>query len=102
MLHALRAALLNVRTTRLGDPLYDRGHLQVEMPVKGRSRFVAIAERDRHGRMTWRVVWDGNHESKAGQLRHRRALRCDAYARMVEVLRHGRRGLQTDLFCGSG
>ena len=30
------------------------------MPAKGRSRFVAIAERDRHGRMAWRVVWDGN------------------------------------------
>jgi len=88
--------------TRLGDPPYDRGHLQVEMPVKGRSRFVAVAERDRHGRMAWRVVWDGNHESKAGQLRHRRCLRCDAYARMVEVLRHGRRGVQADLFCGSG
>jgi len=82
MLHALRAASLNVRTTRLGDPPYDRGHLQVEMPVKGRSRFVAVAERDRHGRMAWRVVWDGNHESKAGRLRHRRALRCAALRRL--------------------
>ncbi len=102
MLHALRAASLNVRVSRLGDPPHDRGHLQVEMPVKGRSRFVAIAERDRHGRMAWRVVWDGNHDSKAGQLRHRRALRCDAYTRMVEVLRHGRHGVQPDLFCRPG
>ena len=71
------------------------------MPVKGRSRFVAVAERDEHGRMVWRVVWDGN-DSKAGQLRHRRCLQCNAYARMVEVLRHGRRGVQADLFCHSG
>ena len=102
MLHALRAASLDVRVSRLGDPPYDRGHLQIEMPVKGRSRFVAIAERDRQGRMAWRVVWDGNHDSKAGQLRHRRCLQCDAYARMVEVLRHGRRGVQGDLFCPLG
>ena len=108
MLHALRAASLDVRVSRLGDPPYDRGHLQIEMPVTakprsglrgGRSRFVAIAERDRHGRMAWRVVWDGNHDSKAGRLRYRRALQCDAYARMVEVLRHGCRGVQADLFC---
>jgi len=60
-----------------------------------------IAERDRHGRMAWRVVWDGNHE-KAGQLRHQRCLHCDAYARMVKVLRHVRRGVQADLFCRLG
>ncbi len=48
--------------------------------------------------MAWRWVWDGN-ESAAGLARHHRALRCDAYARMVEVLRHGRRGVQGDLFC---
>ena len=102
MLHALRAASLQARTTRLGDPPWDRGHLQIEMPVKGRSRFVAIAQRDECGRMAWRVVWDGNHDSKAGRLRHRRCLQCDAYARMVEVLRHGRRGVQADLFCHPG
>ena len=101
MLHALRAASLQVRAARLGDPPWDRGHLQVEMPVKGRSHFVAIAERDIHGRMAWRIVWDGN-DSRAGQLRHRRCLQCDAYARMVEVLRHGRRGVQADLFCQPG
>ena len=60
---------------------------------------MAIAERDLHGRMAWRVVWDGNHDSKAGRLRHRRCLQCDVYARMVEVFRHGRRGVQADLFC---
>ncbi len=63
--------------------------------------FVAIAERDAQSRMIWRWVWDGNG-SEAGGARHRRALRCNAYARMVEVLRHGRRGVQADLFCGSG
>ena len=102
MLRALRAASLNVRVVRLGDPPWDRGHLLVEMPVKGRSRFVAVAERDIHGRMAWRVVWEGNHDSKAGQLRHRHCLQCDAYARMVAVLRHGRRGVQGDLFCPLG
>jgi hypothetical protein len=68
------------------------------MPVRGCSRFVAIARRDEGGRMAWRWVWDGNDRA-AGLARHRRALRCDAYARMVEVLRHGRRGVQGDLFC---
>jgi len=101
ILHALRAASLKARVLRLGDPPHDAGHLQIDMPIKGRSRFVAIAERDIHGRMGWRWVWDGNH-SKAGLAQHRRALRCDAYARMVEVLRHGRRGVQADLFCRPG
>ncbi len=101
MLHALRAASLKVRVARSGDPPHDAGHLQVDMPIKGRSRFMAIAQRDIHGRMAWRWVWDGNH-SKAGLARHRRALRCEAYARMVEVLRHGRRGVQADLFCRPG
>ncbi len=101
MLHALRAASLKVRITRLGDPPHDAGHIEIDMPIKGRSRFVAIAERDAHGRMAWRWIWDGN-DSEAGQLRHRRALQCDAYTRMVEVLRHGRRGVQADLFCPLG
>ena len=48
--------------------------IQIEMPIKGRSRFVAIAQRDERGRMAWRWVWDGN-QSKAGLARHRRALR---------------------------
>lgn len=101
VLHALRAASLKVRVTRVGDPPYDSGHIQIEMPVKGRSRFVAIARRDEGGCMVWRWVWDGN-ESESGLARHRRALRCDAYARMVEVLRHGRRCVQADLFCPPG
>ena len=46
VLHALRAASLLVRRTRLGDPLHDRVHFQAEMLIKGRSRFVVIAERD--------------------------------------------------------
>lgn len=68
------------------------------MPVQGRSRFAAIAERDGTGRMVWRSVWDGN-DSEAGHRRYRMALRCDAYARMMDVLRHGRGGVQPDLFC---
>jgi len=101
VLHALRAAALKVRVARLGDPPHDAGQLQIDMPIKGRSRFVAIAQRDTRGRMAWRWVWDGNH-SKAGLARYQRALRCDAYARMVEVLRHGRRGVQADLLCRPG
>ena len=101
ILHALKAASLKVRVVRLGDPPHDAGHIQIEMPIKGRSRFVAIAQRDERGRMAWWWVWDGN-ESESGRARHRHALRCDAYARMVEVLRHGRRGVQADLFCRPG
>ena len=110
ILHALRATSLKVQVTRLGDPPHDAGHIQIDMPITakphsglrgGRSRFVAIAQRDKCGRMTWRWVWDSN-ESESGRARHRRALRCDAYARMVEVLRHGRHGVQGDLFCRLG
>jgi len=98
MLHALRAASLSARVSRLGDPPHDCGQIQIEMPIKGRSRFAAIAERDWRGRMTWRWVWDGN-DTDAGRQRYRRALRCDAHARMVEVLRRGRPNVQADLFC---
>ena len=101
VLHALRAASLKARIVRMGDAQYDSAHIQIEMPVKGRSRFVAIAQRDERGGMAWRWAWDGNH-TEAGLARHRRALRCDAYARMIEVLRHGRRGVQSDLFCRLG
>lgn len=65
MLHALRAASLPARVSRLGDPPHDCGQIQIEMPIKGRSRFAAIAERDWRGRMTWRWVWDG-HDSDTG------------------------------------
>jgi len=98
IIHALRAASLKARVTRLGDPPHDCGHIQVDMPIKGRSRFVAIAKRGRRGHMEWKVVWDGN-ESDAGLKRHRRCLQCDDYARMMEVLRRGRLGVQADLFC---
>jgi len=101
ILHALKAASLKARITRSGDPHYERGHIQIDMPVKGRSRFVAIAERDAQGRMVWRWVWDGNG-SEAGGARHQRALRCNAYARMVEALRHGRRSVQADLILRLG
>jgi len=46
-------------------------------------------------------VLTGN-DTDAGRQRYRRALRCDAYARMVEVLRRGRPGVQADLFCHTG
>ena len=46
ILHALRAASLKARAARLGDPPHDAGHIQIETPIKGRSRFVAIAQRD--------------------------------------------------------
>jgi len=58
----------------------------------------ALAERGWRGRMGWKVVWDGN-ESAARLTRHRRCLQCDDYARMTEVLRRGRLGVQADLFC---
>jgi len=101
ILHTLKAASLKARITRSGDPPYERGHIQIDMPVKGRSRFIAIAERGWRGRMEWRVGWDGN-DSAAGLQRHRRCLQCDDYARMMQVLRHGRRGVQADLFCRLG
>ena len=97
ILHALRAALLKARITRSGDPPYDRAQIQVDMPVKGRSRFVAIAERGWRGRMEGRVVWVGI-DSVAGAKRHRRCLQCADYARMMEVLRRGRLSMQADLF----
>ncbi len=101
ILHALKAASLKARITRSGDPPCERGHIQIDMPVRGRSRFIAIAERGWRGRMEWHVGWDGN-DSAAGLQRHRRCLRCDDYARMMQVLRHGRRGVQADLFCRLG
>ncbi|GAV36865.1 hypothetical protein ROTAS13_04554 [Roseomonas sp. TAS13] len=97
MLSALMAEGLQARITRLGDPPHDRGHIQVEMPVKGRARFVLQGGRGEDGRMHWRSVWDGN-ESKAGRKRFFRAVATPAYAAMVRVLRDGRRTVQPDLF----
>ena len=99
MLAALTAEGLKARITRLGDPPHDRGHIQVEMPVKGRARFVLQAERDEDGRMRWRSAWDGNH-SKPGLRRHEKALRTEAYQAMVRVMRDGRRLAQPDLLVG--
>jgi hypothetical protein len=97
MLAALGAQGLKVRITRLGDPAHDRGHIQVEMPVKGRARFVLQGARGEDGLMHWRSAWDGN-ESKAGQKRFYRAVTTPAYAAMVRVMRDGRRTVQPDLF----
>ncbi len=98
MLAALKAQGLKVRLTRQGDPPEERGHLQIDMPIKGRSRFVAIAERTEAGAMAWRLVWDGN-DSTAGLRRRRRAEATEDYRRLVLVLRDGRPSVQTELFC---
>ena len=83
--------------TRLGTTERAWGRLVIGSPEPPSQRLVAVAERDAGGRMRWRAVWDGN-DSAAGQRRHRRALRCDAYALMLAVLRNGRRAMQADLF----
>lgn len=97
LLAALRDAGLKARITRLGDPPHERGHIQVEMPVKGRARFVLQGERAPTGRMHWRSAWDGN-ESKAGLKRYAKAVRTPAYAAMVRIMREGRHIAQPDLF----
>jgi hypothetical protein len=97
MLSALIGQGLKARITRLGDPPHERGHIQVEMPVKGRARFVLQGERGENGRMHWRSVWDGN-DSKAGRRRFTRAVATPAYAAMIRTLRDGRRVVQGDLF----
>ncbi len=97
MLSALRSQSLKVRVTRLGDPPEDRGHIQIDMPIKGRSRFVAIAERTGSGAIGWRLVWDGN-DSKAGLRRRRQAEATPEYARLVTTLKVGRPVVQPDLF----
>lgn len=96
MLGALLGAGLKARVTRLGDPPHERGHIQVEMPVKGRARFVLQGERE-NGRMRWNCRWDGN-ESKAGQRRFRKAIATPAYATMARILRDGHHRVQRDLF----
>ncbi len=94
---------LKARITRLGDPPWDRGHIQIDLPFKGRSRFVAIAERDKGParRMIWRLVWGGN-DSKAGQIRHARAVRSQEYEHIQQVLRAGCHHIQLELFAGNG
>ena len=99
MLAALKAQGLKARITRLGDPPHERGHIQVEMPVKGRARFVLQGERGEGGEMRWRSTWDGN-ESKAGLKRRTRAIATPAYAAMRRVMRDGRCLVQPDLFAG--
>ncbi len=96
MLAALMAHGLKARITRLGDPPHERGHIQVQMPIKGRARFVLIGERQ-GSVMTWRDVWDGN-DSKAGLQRLRRSRGTDAYRAMKDAMRHGRPTMQGDLF----
>jgi len=96
MLAALTVRGLKARITRLGDPPFARGHIQVEMPIKGRARFVLIGE-TQGGVMAWRDAWDGN-DSKAGLQRLRRSRNTDAYHAMREAMRHGRPVRQGDLF----
>ena len=97
MLVALLAHGLKARITRLGDPPDGQAHIQIDMPVKGRSRFVAIAERIEAGTLSWRLVWDGNH-SEAGLRRKRRAEATEDYHKLRTALRDGRQGVQSDLF----
>ena len=89
MLRALHDAALKARITRLGDPPCDRGHIQVDLPLKGRSRFVVMDARDDTGRMVWRLLWDGN-EGEAGRRRHRIAFASDAYSRRLAGGAQGR------------
>lgn len=97
MLAALHTAGFKARITRLGDPPWNKGHIQVDLPLKGRSRFIAIGQRSPDQTMAWHLVWDGN-ESKAGLLRYRRAVGVGYLDRLKAILRDGRRGVQTDLF----
>ena len=99
MLAALTGQGLKARITRLGDPVHERGHIQVEMPVKGRARFVLIGETS-EGVTGWRAVWDGN-DSKAGLKRRRQAEATEAYRAMLTVMRSGRLNVQADLFAQS-
>lgn len=98
----MRAALiqrgLRARVTRLGDPPWGRGHIQVEMPVKGRARFVLMGEWA-GGQMAWECRWDGN-ESKAGLMRRRKAEGTEAYRHMLDAVKHGRREIQFELLAG--
>lgn len=96
MLAALTAHGLKARITRLGDPAHERGHIQVEMPVKGRARFVLIGKTS-EGVTSWRAVWDGN-DSKAGLKRRRQSEATEAYQLMLTAMREGRRRVQADLF----
>ncbi|QDJ12052.1 Hypothetical protein HVPorG_03903 (plasmid) [Roseomonas mucosa] len=96
MLAALTGQGLKARITRLGDPVHERGHIQVEMPVKGRARFVLIGETS-EGVTGWRAVWDGN-DSKAGLKRRRQSEATEAYQLMLTAMREGRRRVQADLF----
>jgi hypothetical protein len=99
VLKALRDTHLKARVTRLGDPPWGRGHIKIDLPFKGRSCFVAIANRDgpSTGRMIWRLVWDGN-DSKAGRQRYARAVQSEEYQHICRVLRVGRTYVQFNLF----
>ncbi|SHK12244.1 hypothetical protein SAMN02745194_04235 [Roseomonas rosea] len=88
MLAALTGRGLKARITRLGDPAHARGHIQVDMPVKSRARFVLIGEAS-DGVTEWRAVWDGN-DSKAGLKRRRQSEATDAYRLMLTAMREGR------------
>ena len=96
MLAALLGRGLKAQITRLGDPSHQRGHIQVEMPVKGRARFVLIGEPSQ-GTTGWRAVWDGN-DSKPGLRRRRLSEATEAYRRMLAAMREGCRSVQPDLF----
>ncbi|BFL66260.1 hypothetical protein [Roseomonas mucosa] len=97
MLAALLGQGLKARITRSGDPPYAAAHIQVDMPVKGRARFVLIGEQGQ-GTTGWRAVWDGSNDSEPGLRRRRLSEATEAYRRMRDALRTGRRSIQPDLF----
>ena len=97
MLAAMKSRGLHARLDRLGDPPHLRGSILVKMPIKGRAQFAALAERNREDvPVRWRLVWDGN-DSRAGRRRYRVAIQTPEYAALLDVLRSGRRNVQTEL-----
>ncbi len=65
----------------------------VDLPLKGRSRFIAIGTRSASGAMAWRFVWDGN-ETKAGLKRFQRAVSAGFLRQLEATIREGRHGVQ--------
>jgi hypothetical protein len=91
MLRAFQAEGLKARITRLGDPTWDRGSIQIDLTMKGRARFHAEAVRDDMGTMRWQLSWDGNY-SRAGQRRLRAAMQREEYRLLKGVIAVGLSG----------
>lgn len=78
MLSTLIAHGFKARVTRLGDPEWDLGTIQIDIQEPKPARFDAIAERAPTGVMVWRLRWGGNC-STAGIRRYNAACRSDKY-----------------------